>query len=121
MRFNQLGDLSRIVEGTFKEAYAHHGGAVNSRPNITEVQCFPLFSVLQALGGPRVDYMSLDVEGSELDILTTVTWDKVDIDVMIVEFSHQAGKLPPLKRFLEDKGYQTLKVLREDILVQKKK
>ena len=27
----------------------------------------------------RVDYLSLDVEGAELDILQTIPWDKVDI------------------------------------------
>ena len=40
-------------------------------------QCFPLYSLLLAVGNPRVDYFSLDVEGSELDILRTIPWKKV--------------------------------------------
>jgi hypothetical protein len=30
-----------------------------------------------ALGNPTVNYLSLDVEGAELDILKTIPWDKV--------------------------------------------
>ena len=35
-----------------------------------------------------VDYLSLDVEGLELEVLNTIPFDKVDIRVMTVEFSH---------------------------------
>ena len=30
------------------------------------VQCFPLYSVLVAMGNPTVHYFSLDIEGAEL-------------------------------------------------------
>ena len=36
-----------------------------------------MYSVLQALNNPTVDYMSLDIEGAELPVLKTVPWDKV--------------------------------------------
>ncbi len=41
------------------------------------VQCFPLYSVLLALGNPVVDYFSLDIEGAEFPVLKTVPFDKV--------------------------------------------
>ena len=44
-------------------------------------QCFPIFSLLLALGNPTVDYFSLDVEGTEIDILRTIPWDKVNVNV----------------------------------------
>ena len=36
------------------------------------VQCFPLYSILLALGNPTVDYLVLDIEGAELQVLKTV-------------------------------------------------
>ena len=33
-----------------------------------KVQCFPLYSVLKAIGNPKVDYFSLDIEGSEFQV-----------------------------------------------------
>jgi hypothetical protein len=37
--------------------------------------------MLVAVGRTRVDYFSLDVEGSEYKILATIPWHKVDIKV----------------------------------------
>ena len=45
----------------------------------TEVQCFPFYSIMLAIGNPRVDLFSLDVEGAEMGILKTIPWDKVEI------------------------------------------
>ena len=45
------------------------------------VQCFPLYSLLLAVGQTRIDYFSVDVEGSEKDVLTSIPWHKVHIKV----------------------------------------
>ena len=47
-----------------------------------KAQCFPLQSVLMALGNPIVDYFSLDVEGSEFPILKSLDWDNVNISII---------------------------------------
>ena len=39
------------------------------------LQCFPLYSVLRALNKTTVDFLSLDVEGAEYEILAS-TFDK---------------------------------------------
>lgn len=44
-----------------------------------KVQCWPVYSLLLALGNPVVDFFSLDVEGSEFNVLRTIPFDKVDI------------------------------------------
>ena len=49
-------------------------------------QCFTLCSILLALGQTHVDYFSLDVEGPELNILNTIPFDKLKIDVISVEY-----------------------------------
>ena len=54
---------------------------VGSRSGLISAQCFPLYSILLALNQTTVDYFSLDIEGSELDVLRTIPWDKVDIKV----------------------------------------
>ena len=33
-----------------------------------KVQCFPVYSVLKAIGNPTVDYFSLDIEGPEFQV-----------------------------------------------------
>jgi len=51
-----------------------------------DVQCFPLYSYLLALNRTKVDYFSLDVEGSELDVLRTIPFEKLDIRVRLLLF-----------------------------------
>ena len=40
------------------------------------------FSLLLALGNPKVNYLSLDIEGAELQVLRSVPWHLVDIEVL---------------------------------------
>jgi len=40
----------------------------NKLPTFFQVQCFPLYSLLLAVGNPVVDFLSLDTEGTELDV-----------------------------------------------------
>jgi hypothetical protein len=35
------------------------------------MQCFPIYSVLMALGNPTVDLFSLDIEGAEIQVKMT--------------------------------------------------
>ena len=51
------------------------------------VQAYPLYSLILAMGVKKVDFLSLDVEGAEVAVLNTVPWDKVDIELIMVEVS----------------------------------
>ena len=77
---------------------------------ILKVQCFPLYSVLQALDLPTVDYFSLDIEGAEYPVLKTIPLKKVDIRMFGVEVEH-AGKIfngteIEIARLFKTNGYQ---------------
>lgn len=45
------------------------------------VDCFPLHSLLVAIGRRTVDFFSLDVQGHEFQILKVIPWKEVDIRV----------------------------------------
>ena len=49
-----------------------------SRPNLA------CFSLLLALDNPKVNYFSLDIEGAEIQVLRSVPWHLVDIEVRLV-------------------------------------
>ena len=48
---------------------------------IANVQCFPLYSILLAIGTTEIDYFSVDVEGSESQVLMSIPWHRVNIKV----------------------------------------
>ena len=41
-----------------------------------------LLSLLLAMDNPKVNYFSLDIEGAELQVLRSVPWHLVDIEVL---------------------------------------
>ena len=51
-----------------------------------KVHCFPLYSILTAVNVSAVDYLSLDVDGSELDVLKTIPFDSILIKVTAEPF-----------------------------------
>ena len=53
------------------------------------MQCVPFYSVIKALGKPTIDFMSLDIEGTELQVLKTIPFDQVDIRVSFPYHSWQ--------------------------------
>lgn len=82
------------------------------------IQCFPLYSVLLALGNPTVHYMSLDIEGAEMAILRTIPFDKVDIKILQIETNHLGkvfeGNHTDLTELLTRAGYYHFQKLKID-------
>ena len=81
-----------------------------SLENTYHIQCFPLYSLLMAAAGNvTVNYLSLDLEGGELQVLQTLPWDKVDIEVITVETAHAGeifpGTIQDIRQYLEEVGY----------------
>jgi len=87
-----------------------------------EVNCFPLNAITEALGVSYVDYLWLDVEGPEVEILLTVDWIRLHIEIITVEYyvhgKHMIDaratlkKLAGLRQFFSDTGiYQEVGVL----------
>lgn len=71
-----------------------------------EVETISLVDLLRHWNAPRrIDYLSIDTEGSELDILQAFDWDAWEIRLITVEHNH-SDKRQPLFDFLSSKGYR---------------
>lgn len=78
------------------------------------VQCVPLAAVMDALGLRSIDYLSLDVEGAEEDMLRSILANDIDINVIGVDYSvygtswdqqkRTLEKLKALRAIVEEKG-----------------
>ena len=67
--------------------------------------CIPIRSILAAMGNPKVDYFSLDVEGVELDVLKNIPWSKVDIDIFSIEVTGNGRDEHEVNEFMRTSGY----------------
>ena len=83
-----------------------------------EIQCLPLTSIIKALGNPTIDYLSLDIEGAELQVLQSVAFDEVDIKVISIEVNHIGqifdGKRANLDTLMRRSGYEFYKAVNID-------
>ena len=68
------------------------------------VECFSLYHIMQAMGRDHIDYFSLDVEGAEMEILQTIPWNKLQIDVLTVEYNWNQTKLEKMRALMESTG-----------------
>lgn len=74
----------------------------------TTAYCFPLMSYLLALNVSKVDFLSLDTQGAELDILKTIPWDILKVRVVVAEVVVESyGRR--VEAFMVGKGFVVLK------------
>ena len=80
---------------------------------VIEVQCFLLNELLDELNVYHVDFLSIDTEGGEFEILESIDFSRFQIDVITVENNYGDPRFIP---FLESKGYRFVEALAQDLL-----
>ena len=63
----------------------------------------------------NIDFLSIDTEGSELDILSTIDFDKYIIDVITIEDNYN----DPTNDFFKERGYEFVKQIKCDKIFKK--
>lgn len=76
-----------------------------------DVQVLKLKDILEQNKITHVDFMSVDTEGSELEVLKSIDFSKVEIDVIAIENNFGENKI---KNFLTTKNYKLIRKLGGD-------
>jgi len=91
-----------------------HGGSISE----IEVICYNMNDLLLNNRLLQIDFISLDTEGGELDILKTLDFDNIGIKVIVVENAYNE---PYISEFMKKKGFSMVKKLDADeVFVNKK-
>lgn len=67
----------------------------------------------------NIDYMSLDVEGAEIEALKSINFEKINIDFMTVEHGGRSGYLEEIADFMSGKGYKKHRINQWDVEFKK--
>ena len=78
------------------------GPAEQGAAAVVVVPCAPLHEILTEQGVEHVDLLSLDIEGNEVPALTNNDWEKVPIEMIVVETAWNNEQLDML---IHDGGY----------------
>ncbi|CAG0917900.1 unnamed protein product [Notodromas monacha] len=119
--------VSRGKEDWMKGSSAidgYHTVALENQTYI-EVQCYPLMSILRAAGLTNLDVLCLDVQGAELDILKSLSWDQVNITLLVLEDDHvdmnkRIQKHNDTTSYLQSFGYKFVDRVAQDYFYLKK-
>ncbi len=100
----EVAELSRLE--TVDPGDQHENAGRRDSHDVIEVPSVRIGSALRAAGAPStVDYLSLDTEGNELEILKDFPFDTVHVRCLTVEHNHTAREAE-IDRFLAARGYR---------------
>lgn len=98
---------SYFHKGLYNES-THQELDLDKLEHVIKVPCVPMRSILQHANTSYVNAMILDTEGAELDILKSISWSDIIIEVLVVETDRpyrSPGYEMRVRTFLLDKGY----------------
>lgn len=75
---------------------------------VIDVPAYTLNTILNQYNFKKIDYLSLDTEGSELEILQSIDFDQFHIYCISVENNYDDSRI---RFFLESKGFKFIKFL----------
>jgi len=87
-----------------------------STTKIIQVQTKTLEEIFETHDIRHVHYLSIDVEGAELEVIRSIQFDKVYIDVIEFE-SNYSDTARPIIEYLQTKGYQLLGKKHPDVFM----
>lgn len=97
----KLGELSTI------QKFQNADNNTRKKGINYEVETISLLELLDNHNAPKViDYLSVDTEGSEYEILNTFDFDKYKFRIITVEHNFDVLKRNKIKNLLEINGYQ---------------
>lgn len=71
----------------------------------TRVKCFPLYSLLLAMNKTTIDYFSLNTGGTELQVLETIPFERVKIEIIGIHLDSYESEKNTINKFLLAKNY----------------
>lgn len=112
VKFQQLEGYTEMLSGIDEAYNDHHRQRVNKELDqhggnrkYFDVNCFRLEDILEDRGIKHVDYISIDTEGSEMQVLEGINFDKVEIDVIEIEVNYRGEEEDKFNNYLDCKGF----------------
>jgi FkbM family methyltransferase len=94
-------DIRHLMRLEFENK--HYG----STTELIKVNTKKLETIFDENNVSHINYLSIDVEGAEFDVIKSINFDKVFIDIIGFENNYNDVSIPIVK-YLEDKGFITI-------------
>lgn len=121
-RFRKISGYSEMLSGLVEQYDPRHLQRIEREVGIhggsmeeIEVACYRLNSLLEEHGLRDVDYLNIDVEGAEYDILSSIDFGAVNIKVCGIENNYRDYRIPKL---MKANGFDFVAVVGDEFYVR---
>ena len=105
VEFILADEYGGVADFADTDAHVDRRGAFREAGRVLRLPTISLDDFLTKYGAPRrIDYLSIDTEGTEYEILKAFPFDKWDIRLLTVEHNFTALR-DPIRELLEGQGY----------------
>ena len=109
-QFLQIPDYADQLSGLIENYHPTHLQKIRNCEQIfgnpakvIEVECYTFNELMKNNGITHINFLSVDTEGNEYEILESIDWEKHKIDVITVEDNYND---PRFQILLESKGFE---------------
>lgn len=90
------------------QLYDPYGLDIKTFTSEGEIDCFPLQSLLAAIGRTTVDFFTLDTQGHEFEILKGIPFLELNIKVLVVEYNIAPEGKNAIRQLMEKNRYEMI-------------
>jgi FkbM family methyltransferase len=94
-----LSGIEECYNDTHKQRIAHESSFDNTK--VITIECINFDKLIEDYNVKKINYLKIDTEGSEFEILKSLNFEKVDIEVIDVENNYNID----YASFLKSRGY----------------
>jgi FkbM family methyltransferase len=113
-----LSGLSDTYVAPHRDRIARETAANGGARRIMKVQCRRLDELLAQHGIRRVDYLSVDVEGAELEVLASIDLQRMGVECLTVENNYEDERIGS---FLGERGYERIHTIKCDEVYRRRR
>lgn len=113
-KFKHISGISDMLSGLEESYHPKHKARINDEirkhnqvSSTIEIPVKTLDIILKTNNINKINYLSIDVEGGELNVLKSINYDDVFIDVIGFECNYRE-LLPEIINFLESKNFKRI-------------
>ncbi len=117
-KFLELSDHVEMLSGLVDKYDPRHIMRINyeiekfgGKKSLINVPCYTLEDVINEQNINKINYLNIDIEGGEFDLLKSINFSNLDIDVIGIENNYKEDKI---KNYLKQHGYNLIAIVGSD-------
>jgi FkbM family methyltransferase len=114
-----LSGLKDNYDNRHLERLDRENKIMNSTTKTIIVDTKRIETICDELNIKNINYLSIDVEGAEFEVIKSINFEKVFIDIIGFENNYELDSIPIIK-YLEDKGFRIIIQLLDIIMINEK-